>query len=165
MKTIATRILRLVPRRAAGDDTPVPALSNLAMPEPPASVLVVDDEEPVRLYVDRILTAAGYRTTLAADCADALLAVTRERFDLLLTDVMMPEMTGAALATRMRETVPDLKVLYLTGHTDRLFEEKARLSQQEAFLAKPCTANALRQAVSLAITGRVGGPVPAESAG
>lgn len=120
-----------------------------------ASVLIVDDEEPVRRYVERVLETAGYRTTVAVDCAAAMAAASLVRFDLLLTDVMMPEMSGAELARRVRESDPTVKVLYLTGHTDRLFEEKVALGAQEAFLEKPCSAVALRQAVSLAITGRL----------
>lgn len=123
----------------------------------PANVLIVDDEESVRRYVDRILTADGYRTRVALDCADAIAAASLERFDLLLTDVMMPEMSGAELAASLRQADPGLKVLYLTGHADQLFNEKpsSALDAQEAFLEKPCGATALQQAVSLAITGSI----------
>jgi two-component system cell cycle sensor histidine kinase/response regulator CckA len=120
------------------------------------SILVVDDEEAIRRYVDRVLSGAGYRTTIAVDGADAIAAAARgDRFDLLLTDVVMPEMTGAELARRLRRDDPDLKVLYLTGCSDQLFDEKATLWHEEAFIEKPCTAAGLLQAVSLAVTGRV----------
>jgi two-component system, cell cycle sensor histidine kinase and response regulator CckA len=118
-------------------------------------VLIVDDEESIRKYVDRVLSMAGYRTIVAADCTNALVIARQIRVDLLLTDVMMPEMTGAALAAKMREKDPDLKVLYLTGYADRLFDERWTLGGKEAFLEKPCTAAGLRQAVSMAITGRL----------
>jgi two-component system, cell cycle sensor histidine kinase and response regulator CckA len=148
MTTIATRLVQSVKR--CGADGPTPA------PDQPMSILVVDDEESIRRYVDRVLSAAGYRTTIAVDGADAIAAVARGgRFDLLLTDVMMPEMTGDELAVQLREGDPALKVLYLTGYSDHLFKEKATLRQEEAFLDKPCSPVALRQAVSLAITGRV----------
>jgi CheY-like chemotaxis protein len=127
--------------------TPAPALT--------ASVLIVDDEDGIRQYVDRVLTTAGYRTTVAVDCAEAIAFAAGAKFDLLLTDVMMPDMTGAALATRLREGDPDLKVLYLTGYADRLFDEKVVLLVEEAFLEKPFTAAGLREAVSQAIDGRV----------
>jgi DNA-binding NarL/FixJ family response regulator len=62
---------------------------------------------------------------------------------------------------RLRQDDPDLKVLYLTGYSDRLFAEKTTLSNQEAFLEKPCSIVGLLQAVSLAITGSVGSaPLP-----
>jgi two-component system, cell cycle sensor histidine kinase and response regulator CckA len=121
----------------------------------PASVLIVDDEPGIRLYVERVLTTAGYRTTVAADCTEAIAFAAGAKFDLLLTDVMMPDMTGAALAARLREGDADLKVLYLTGHPDNLFDEKQVLLLEEAFLEKPCTATGLREAVSQAIDGTV----------
>jgi CheY-like chemotaxis protein len=124
-------------------------------PAQTASVLVVDDELGIRLYVERVLTTAGYRTTVAADCAEAIAFAAGTKFDLLLTDVLMPDMTGAALAARIREGDPDLKVLYLTGHPDRLFDEKHVLLIEEAFLEKPVTASGLREAVSQAINGTV----------
>jgi two-component system cell cycle sensor histidine kinase/response regulator CckA len=59
------------------------------------SILVVDDDEPMRRYIDRVLSAAGYSTTLAVDGADAIGAVARGGpFDLLLSDVVMPQMTA-----------------------------------------------------------------------
>jgi two-component system cell cycle sensor histidine kinase/response regulator CckA len=123
----------------------------------PVSILIVDDEESIRTYVDRVLSKAGYHTTLAVDGAAAIeVAAGGGRFDLLLTDVMMPEMTGAELARRLRQDRPHLKVLYLTGYADQLFTEKVTLWEDEAFLEKPCSAAALLEAVSLAITGRIG---------
>ena len=123
----------------------------------PVSILIVDDEESIRTYVDRVLSKAGYRTTLAVGGPDAIgVAAGGGRFDLLLTDVMMPEMTGAELARRLRQDHPRLKVLYLTGYADQLFTEKVTLWEDEAFLEKPCSATALLQAVSLAVTGRIG---------
>ena len=112
----------------------------------PAHILIVDDEDSVRRYVDRILSVGGYRTRVALDCADAIAAASLERFDLLLTDVMMPEMSGAQLAATLRHKDPGLKVLYLTGYADQLFNEKpsSALDVQEAFLEKPCTAASLR---------------------
>jgi two-component system cell cycle sensor histidine kinase/response regulator CckA len=130
----------------------------------PFHILIVDDEEPVRRYVDRILTTGGYQTTVAVDCADAIAAGSLDRFDLLLTDVMMPEMSGAELAAVLRRIVPELNVLYLTGYADRLFREKANLGPREAFLEKPCNATALRQAVSLAITGSTMKPIKTTAA-
>ena len=123
----------------------------------PVSILIVDDEESIRTYVDRVLSKAGYQTTLAVDGAAAIeVAAGGGPFDLLLTDVMMPEMTGAELARRLRQDRPHLKVLYLTGYADQLFTEKTTLWDDEAFLEKPCSAAALLQAVSLALTGSIG---------
>ena len=118
--------------------------------------LVVDDEEPVRRFVDRALREAGYKTMTASGGPEALSAAAAAGgFDILVTDLMMPEMTGDELARRLRLQEPTLKVLYLTGFSDRLFKEKATLWQDEAFLDKPCTIRGLLEAVSLLLTGRV----------
>jgi two-component system cell cycle sensor histidine kinase/response regulator CckA len=121
----------------------------------PLTVLVVDDEEPVRRFVDRVLREAGYETALAGDGPEALeVAQKLERFDLLVTDVMMPQMTGDELARRLRQNDPKLRVLYLTGYSDRLFKEKVTLWEDEAFLDKPCSVKGLTEAVALLLFGR-----------
>ena len=120
------------------------------------SVLIVDDEGSVRQFVDRALREAGYTTTLASDGPEAIkVAATLDPLDILVTDLMMPEMTGDELARRLRQSRQDLKVLYLTGYSDRLFKEKTTLWADEAFLEKPCSVKGLRQAVSLLLFGRV----------
>ena len=124
-------------------------------PVRPLSVLVVDDEELVRKFVGRVLSEAGYQITTASDGPEALEVAARlDSFDILVTDVMMPQMTGDELARRVRVTKPGMKVLYLTGFSDRLFKEKVTLWADEAFLDKPCSVNGLRQAVSLLLLGR-----------
>ena len=119
-------------------------------------VLVVDDEPGILEFADRTLRAAGYHTSTAANGPAALaLAESVGPFDLLLTDVRMPEMTGDELARRMRRFCPDLKVLYLTGYSDQLFHQKGALWTGEAFLDKPSSATGLLQAISLLLYGRL----------
>ena len=125
---------------------------------PPAAIriLVVDDEEPVRMFVERALNGAGYETVLAFNGPNALeVAGTIGPLDILVTDVMMPEMNGDELARRLRKERPALKVLYLTGYSDKLFKERAMLWQDEAFLDKPCGVKGLCEAVSLMLFGRL----------
>lgn len=134
--------------------------------EPPLAplALVVDDEEPVRRFVERVLQSGGYRTVGASDGANALeVAAKLGTFDILVTDVMMPLMSGDELARRLRQNEAKLKVLYLTGFSDRLFKEKVTLWADEAFLDKPCSMKALLEAVSLLLNGRVNAPAKAES--
>jgi CheY-like chemotaxis protein len=120
-------------------------------------VLVVDDEEPVRKFVDRVLRDAGYDTLTAGSGAEALeVAAAKGPFDLLVSDVMMPQMSGDELARRLRLNERSLKVLYLTGYADQLFKEKVTLWQDEAFLDKPCSVKGLLEAVSLLAFGRIG---------
>jgi two-component system cell cycle sensor histidine kinase/response regulator CckA len=119
-------------------------------------VLVVDDDEPIRRFVERALQEAGYKTAVASDGPEAIeVAQTLPVLDALVTDVMMPQMQGDELARRLRHSDPGLKVLYLTGYADRLFKEKTTLWADEAFLDKPCTVQGLREALSLLLYGHL----------
>jgi len=118
-------------------------------------LLIVDDEDGVLRYVERVLSEAGYQTTTAANGAEALeLAKAQGNPDVLVTDVMMPGITGDELARQLRVSDRELKVLYLTGYSDKLFKEKSALWANEAFLEKPFTVKGLREAVSLLLFGR-----------
>jgi CheY-like chemotaxis protein len=123
-------------------------------PAPIGPVLIVDDEEPVVKFVDRVLRDAGYKTATALNGPEAIeVAKNIGPLGALVTDVMMPGMTGDELARQLRQTEPGLKVLYLTGYSDRLFKEKTTLWADEAFLDKPCTMKGLREAVALLMNG------------
>jgi CheY-like chemotaxis protein len=113
----------------------------------PRRVLVVDDEAPIRTFTARVLRDAGYVTAVAANAPDALsIAEGEAPFDLFVLDVTMPGMRGDELARRLRQGSPDAKVLYLTGFSDRLFEERSVLWEGEAFVEKPVTPQGLREA-------------------
>jgi two-component system, cell cycle sensor histidine kinase and response regulator CckA len=135
------------------------------LPDKP-TVLIVDDEASVRGFVERVLTDAGYKTALASDGPEAIEVAARlGSIELLVTDVMMPQMSGDELARRLRITEPKLKILYLTGYSDRLFKDKVTLWADEAFLDKPCSMKSLIEAVSLLLVGRVNAPKRAGGAG
>ncbi len=122
-------------------------------------VLIVDDEEPVRAFVDRVLRQRGCVTGVAISGPEALdLIAAQAPFDLLLTDVAMPGMRGDELARRVRQTHPAIKTLYLTAFSDRLFEARAALREDEAFLEKPATVQGLLEAVSLLLVGSLPPP-------
>ena len=118
-------------------------------------LLVVDDEAPILHALQRTFEAAGYEVIACADPSEALDRLREKPFQVLSADYMMPGMTGDELARILRQTEPTLKVLYLTGYSDRLFREKATLWADEAFLDKPCTMKGLREAVSLLVNGTV----------
>jgi two-component system cell cycle sensor histidine kinase/response regulator CckA len=123
------------------------------------TVLVVDDDDLVRKFVQRVLAEAGYETAVAAGGEEAIaVAASLESLDLVVVDLIMPEMNGDEVARRLRTTMPELKVLYFTGFSDRLFKEKVTLWAGEAFLDKPCTVAGLLQAVSLLLFGRLEQP-------
>lgn len=120
----------------------------------PPRVLVVDDERPVRTFAEGALRLGGYLTVGAASGPEALtIAKEQGPFDLLLTDVVMPGLQGDELTQRLRGSQPELKVLYLTGCTDQLFDAKPILWENEAFVEKPVTVRGLLEAVSLMLYG------------
>lgn len=123
---------------------------------PPArpTIMVVDDEAPIREVVRRVLQLAGYEVTEAEGGIQAIEKLSAGApLDLLLADLDMPDLGGDEMARRIRATRPDLKVLYVTGHIDRLMDERPLLWDGEAYLDKPFTAQALLEAVSMILYG------------
>jgi two-component system cell cycle sensor histidine kinase/response regulator CckA len=125
-------------------------------------ILVVDDEEAVRRFIDRALKEFGYAVTLCSNGTEALeRAAYAQPFELLLTDVMMPEMRGDELAAEMLKRQPWLKVIYITGFPERLEETHPKLADYERVIEKPVTLAQLHDAVSLSLYGHRGGPAKA----
>jgi two-component system cell cycle sensor histidine kinase/response regulator CckA len=108
-------------------------------------ILIVDDEPSIREFFHLVLSEAGYAVASASNGDEALQVP--GPFDLLLTDVMMPRMTGDELARQMRTRDPDVKILYVTAFSDHLFDAKLSLAAGEAFLDKPATADGVLEAV------------------
>jgi len=118
-------------------------------------VLVVDDEPPIRAIERRLLEQVGYRVIEASGAAEALAVLHDGKpIDLLVADLDMPEVSGDEMVRRIRSLRPDLKVLYVTGHIDRLMDSRP-LWDGESFLDKPFSMNGLVEAVALLIYGRV----------
>jgi two-component system, cell cycle sensor histidine kinase and response regulator CckA len=118
-------------------------------------VLLADDEPAIRVLVKTFLDAR-FEIVEAANGREALdLVPDATTLDLLITDVVMPEMQGHELSRRMRQQNPDLRVLYLTGYVDHLFEMKDRMWAFEAYLDKPFTEKSLNEAVAMLVSGRI----------
>ena len=110
----------------------------------------------MRTLVRRMLDSRCDVVVEAANGKEALALVKdATKIDLLITDVKMPEMEGHELSSCLRRQNPDLKVLYVTGFADHLFEKKDRLWDLEAYLDKPFTQKALNEAVALLMSGRL----------
>jgi CheY-like chemotaxis protein len=109
------------------------------------TILLVEDEEAVRTMAQRMLERNGYRVIVARDPADALriAAEPDQGIDLLLTDVVMPVMSGATLATQLRRLRPEVEVLYVSGYTDGTVGAHGVLETGAFFLQKPFTAEQL----------------------
>jgi PAS domain S-box-containing protein len=128
------------------------------------TVLVVEDEEGVRKLVRSILQRNGYRVLEAKDGADALrVAEQQPQIDLLLTDVVMPRMSGAVTATRLLASRPGLKLLYMSGYTDNAVILHGVQRSEAAFVQKPITPNALLAKVREILDASAA--VPAEGGG
>ncbi|MGH2807123.1 MAG: response regulator [Actinomycetota bacterium] len=131
------------------DETPAPETEVHAREKvESATVLVVEDETAVRRLVERILWGNGYTILSASSGQEALEFVTKYGFDidLLITDVVMPGLSGRELAARLSVLRPDVGVLYMSGYSDDVVGRHG-LEAGEPFLQKPFTAEELKDAV------------------
>ncbi len=128
-------------------------------------VMVVDDEAAVRDIEKLVLTNAGYDVLTAEDGPAALSLLDADHpVDLVVADLKMPAMDGDEMARRLRAVHPDLKILFVTGHADFLFEAQPVLWEAEAFLDKPFTAAGLLEAVSVLLSGHIRQRMPVAAA-
>jgi signal transduction histidine kinase len=144
-------------------------------PDPPApaemprardgeAVLVVEDEETIRLMSTEMLRGLGYQVVAAADGEAALTLIEAEaRIDLLFTDIVMPGIHGKALADRATALRPGLKVLFTTGYTRNAVVHNGRVDPGVTLLTKPFTTAQLAARVRQVLDGAPAQPAPASS--
>ncbi len=122
-------------------------------PRAAGTVLVVEDELAVRRLASRVLRARGYRVLEASDGGEALRLVDRHGgpLDLVLTDIIMPGLSGPALVERLLPTMPDLNVLYITGYSEEAIRQHGLLPAGGELLEKPFTAHQLAERVREAL--------------
>jgi len=111
--------------------------------------LLVEDEAAVRGLAAKVLSSYGYRVLEGSHGDEALLLAERhpEPIDLLLTDVIMPGMTGRELAERMKPSRPQMKVLYMSGYSGNAIARRGILDPGVAYIPKPFTESALASKV------------------
>ncbi len=109
------------------------------------TILLVEDEDGLRSLNARGLRSRGYTVIEAANGVEAMEALTREEgeIDLVVSDVVMPEMDGPTLLTEMRKKNPDLRIIFVSGYAEEAFEKSLPANEQFAFLAKPFTLSQL----------------------
>lgn len=109
------------------------------------TILLAEDEESLRELIRRILARNGYQVRVAATPADALQHAQspEQRIDLLLTDVVMPDMLGNELAERIRGLRPALPVLYMSGYAQAVLDDQGALASDVDLLEKPFTENTI----------------------
>jgi len=113
------------------------------------TILLVEDEEAVRIYAERVLFDCGYRVLTASNGEEAVRIAEKflKEIDGLVTDVVMPRMSGRQVAEHLRLKKPELKILFMSGYTDDAVLRHGVLSAESAFLQKPFSAVALSQKV------------------
>ncbi len=120
-----------------------------ARPRGDETVLVVEDDEIVRRLVSQVLKKSGY-VVLEASGPEHALQIAEERAEpipLMITDVVMPGMSGRQLATRLAPSRPQMRVLYISGYTDDSVVRHGLLDPTMNFLQKPFTPSALARKV------------------
>jgi DNA-binding NtrC family response regulator len=95
----------------------------------------------VRNFVDELLTRQGFEVLVAEDPKQALLLAKAAEFDLLITDVIMPHMTGIELYAKLADRLPGLKVLYMSGYTNNVMGQGVIPDARQHFIEKPFAIN------------------------
>ena len=118
-----------------------------------ATILLVEDEEAVRAFAKRALESRGYTVHEASTGHEALevMEETGGEVDLVVSDVVMPEMDGPSLLRELRKARPDLKIIFVSGYAEDAFAKNLPEGEQFSFLPKPFTLKALATAVKEAL--------------
>jgi len=113
------------------------------------SILVVEDDPAIRRLMERVLKMLGYTPTIASDGEEAIKIVSENRLmpDLLITDIIMPGMTGILLAERLKEAMPELKVLFMSGYSYGSIGNYETLKEDMNFIEKPFNRDELSEKI------------------
>ena len=135
--------------RVEEEGKPVKGARLVDLPGGAETVLLVEDEDAVRDLCSRILGDLGYQVMQARSGGEAVAAAVGRavRIDLLLTDVVMPGMSGKELATQLVLHHPGMKVLFMSGYTDNAIVHHGVLEEGVSFIGKPYTPSALARKV------------------
>jgi CheY-like chemotaxis protein len=114
------------------------------------TVMVVEDMAEVRKYAVAVLKEYGYRVMPVESADEALLLCERERIDLVLTDVVMPHVSGPELTERLKILQPGIKVLSMSGYTDNILDSHG-LEEGAEFIEKPFSPEELARKVRIAL--------------
>jgi CheY-like chemotaxis protein len=141
--------------RASEMGESVSASRPLPMKAGSETVLVVEDQDPVRAVVQRTLQSTGYHVLEASRGRDALELVQQsvEPVHLVLTDLMLPEMTGQEMVQRLRAFKPLVRALYMSGYAGGALAHQGVVEPGMTFLQKPFTPDVLAQKVRAALDG------------
>jgi two-component system, cell cycle sensor histidine kinase and response regulator CckA len=146
-----------LPRTDKTVENPVTNSRHDEAPAGTETVLLVEDEEIVRDMTHEILRMSGYHVLESSRGSEALAVCEQHRgpIHLMLTDVVMPQMSGRELAERLMPLRPEMRVLYMSGYTDDAIVHHGVLDEGMAFIEKPFTPNALARKVRESLDARV----------
>jgi two-component system cell cycle sensor histidine kinase/response regulator CckA len=155
---IGTTMKIYLPRADPGCAVGVEVARDSPLERGSETILLVEDEEPVRALARTILQRYGYHVLEAQSGGDALLICEQHKatIHLLLTDVVMPRMSGRMLAERLIPMRPEMKVLYMSGYTDDSVVRHGVLDSDVAFLQKPLTPGTLTRKIREVLDSRDG---------
>lgn len=122
---------------------------------PPINILVVDDEAGICLNVEKILAKNNYHVTSAYSAKDALEIMSRQKFELVISDIVMPQMNGLQFLKSMKESWPGTKAVMMTAYASTDTAVKAIRLGALDYLPKPFTPDELRSLVEQALAGRL----------
>lgn len=111
------------------------------------NILIVDDEENIREIIGEFLETLGYNVFEASNGEEAIVACSRAKFDLVITDIRMPKMNGLKLLKSLKTVMPDLPVILMTGYQPSKNQETNLSVKADGYLLKPFSLNSLRQAI------------------
>jgi signal transduction histidine kinase len=135
---------------------PPAAPTGVALPAPPQAkarslrILVIEDQEPIRRFLETGLKQQGHNPCLAADAKEGLAHFEKETFDLVLTDLGLPGESGKDVAIHVQAKAPHVPVILLTGWSEQLQEQRQILPGVSLILGKPVTLQALAGAIQSA---------------
>jgi len=145
-----------LPRADAPASTGTRAPDANVLPNGTESVLIVEDEPAVRTLSASVLRKCGYQVHEACDAVDALGKIQELPLDIVITDVVMPRMSGKELYDHLKATLPDMKVLFMSGYTDDALAHHGVLAPDMAFLEKPFSPARLARKVREVLDGAMG---------
>jgi CheY-like chemotaxis protein len=143
-----------LPRLPENSSPAASAVEQRAVPDLPIAVLLVEDEALIRISTADFLQDSGMTVIEAGSASEALAAVVGHPVDILVTDVHLPDMSGLQLAVKLRETLPDLPVIFATG--DRNVPGSEELGQT-TLITKPYDYELLTTRIRAMVTPRPGG--------
>jgi len=154
-KGVGTEFCIYLPLMAAAQQLPSPLPEEKPIPHGDEHILLVDDEKSVACMALQMLERLGYRVTMTTVSEDALQIFSRtpSEFDLLITDMTMPQITGVELLSRIRDIRQDMPVILCSGFSDHVNDEKARQLKFNAYVDKPFSLREIGETIRKVLDG------------